>query len=115
MKNTLDELRSKIKAMPEKIQESSKFADDLRSNLRKAELAYDIAFNHSFLEAKGSVAEKRAQAELDNVGLQQKVNEAKTALARAVSAIKYGDDVFIALRKEASTIEAELRGLNYMP
>lgn len=108
----LDNLRNQIRAMPDTIKESAESLDALRDSLRKRKAEYEIALSQAYLVAEGTVVERKARSEIACVGEHQKYLEAQAAVDRAESSLKYGENVFVALRKEASMVESELRNLN---
>jgi len=108
----IEELKTQIRAMPDKIKEASDDLDTLRDSLRKRKAEYEVALSNAYLVATGSVMERKAKSEVACVGEHQKFLEAQAAVDRAESALKYGENVFVSLRKEASMVEAELKNLN---
>lgn len=112
MANFLDDLRNQIRGMPDKIKEANNALQAAKNTLRKRKSEYKLAEANSYLAQTGTPQERKAKALVACQDSFELVLQAEEAVATAETALEHGNDVFVALRKEASMVEAELKNLN---
>lgn len=110
---TIDETREMLRSLPAKKDEANKLWIKARAKTRQLEAEYKIACAKSYLDVTGSVKEREVMAEVANEVLFNEIVKAKGEEDVAKAACDYVEDIFIALRKDTSLTEAEMRHLNY--
>ena len=108
----IDDLRNQIRAMPDSIKKAGQELQNAKNTLRRRKSEYKLAEATSYLAQTGSPLERKAKALLFCTEEYELVLLAEDAVATAETTLEHGNDVFVALRKEASMVEAELKNLN---
>ncbi len=108
----LDDLRNQIRAMPDSIKTAGEALQVAKNTLRRRKSEYKLAEASSYLAQTGTPQERKAKALVACQESFELVLLAEDAVATAETTLEHGNDVFVALRKEASMVEAELKNLN---
>ncbi len=111
--HTTAEVRILLNKAPSLILKAEKVVAECRDNVRKKELAYDLAYAVALNAAEGTVQAKQAAATTACQKEEGEKSEAKKELDFAIAAMNYANNAFVAIRKEASLIEGEMKSIGY--
>lgn len=111
--HSVEEVRVLLNKAPSLILQAEKTVASCRDGLRTAELAYDLNYAEALNTAEGTVQAKQATATKACKDQEEAKHKSEKALNYAIAALNYANNAFVAIRKEASLIEAEMKSMGY--